>query len=448
MLKRKLEESYNTSLGDMQEPDPKKTKRDAEELAMYQGLMESLKSKFQHSDSYQEKLQILTLSPFTIEETQKYFGATNYMVKKSRNLREMKGVMAVPEKMSKGRKLTEALKAEVMAFYESDEVSRMCPGIKDVVTVRLPNGDKARKPKRLVLANLKEVYSSFKELHPLSKVGFSTFASLRPQWCVLAGSPGTHSVCVCMHHQNPKLMLQSLIKGLDITECIKAAVCDVTSEKCMMNGCSSCPGKKGVMELLSSLEELDFTEEITYRQWMTTNRCTLLTVTETVETFIESLAKKVVSLTRHHHVAEMQTKYLRQLKETIPTSECIIVGDFSETFSFVVQDAAQGYHWENTQATLHPFIVYYRNEADGTLSSESHCMISDSTQHTTSTVYAFQKILLESLKAQHPNITKVHYFSDGCAGQYKNCHNFINLCFHQEDFGLLAEWNFFVTSHG
>ena len=55
-------------------------------------------------------------------------------------------------------------------------------------------------------------------------------------------------------------------------------------------------------------------------------------VTETVETFIESLAKKVVSHTRHHHVAEMQTKYLRQLKETIPASECIIVGDFSLSF--------------------------------------------------------------------------------------------------------------------
>ena len=40
------------------------------------------------------------------------------------------------------------------------------------------------------------------------------------------------------------------------------------------------------------------------------------------------------------------------------------------------------------------------------------------------------------------------YFSDGCAGQYKNCKNFINLCHHCDDFGLDAEWIFFVTSHG
>ena len=56
----------------------------------------------------------------------------------------------------------------------------------------------------------------------------------------------------------------------------------------------------------------------------------------------------------------------------------------------------------------------------------------------------FQKPLLENIKANHPSLEKVYYFSDGCAGQYKN---FINLC-HKEDFGFFAEWNFFATSHG
>jgi hypothetical protein len=42
----------------------------------------------------------------------------------------------------------------------------------------------------------------------------------------------------------------------------------------------------------------------------------------------------------------------------------------------------------------------------------------------------------------------VHSFSDGCAGQYKNCKNFLNLCYHKEDFGIDCIWNFFATSHG
>ena len=44
--------------------------------------------------------------------------------------------------------------------------------------------------------------------------------------------------------------------------------------------------------------------------------------------------------------------------------------------------------------------------------------------------------------------SKIIYVSDGCAAQYKNRKNFINLCYHMDDFGVPAEWHFFATSHG
>ena len=54
-----------------------------------------------------------------------------------------------------------------------------------------------------------------------------------------------------------------------------------------------------------------------------------------------------------------------------------------------------------------------------------------------------------TVKTELPAVfKKIHYFTDGCAGQYKNKNNLINLCHHEDDFGLAAEWNFFVTSHG
>ena len=40
------------------------------------------------------------------------------------------------------------------------------------------------------------------------------------------------------------------------------------------------------------------------------------------------------------------------------------------------------------------------------------------------------------------------YFSDGASAQYKNCKNLYNLCQHEADYGVKAEWNFFATSHG
>ena len=38
--------------------------------------------------------------------------------------------------------------------------------------------------------------------------------------------------------------------------------------------------------------------------------------------------------------------------------------------------------------------------------------------------------------------------SDGAGSQYKNRKKFINLCLHQENFRVSAEWHFYATSHG
>ena len=70
-------------------------------------------------------------------------------------------------------------------------------------------------------------------------------------------------------------------------------------------------------------------------------------------------------------------------------------------------------------------------------------MVGEFTQQLLSML--FQKKLLDNIKVTHPSLTKVHYYSDGCAGQYKNRYNIINLCHHK---GLLAEWHFFATSNG
>ena len=45
-------------------------------------------------------------------------------------------------------------------------------------------------------------------------------------------------------------------------------------------------------------------------------------------------------------------------------------------------------------------------------------------------------------------IEKVRYWSDGASSQFKNQYVFTNLRFHQSDYGITADWNFFATSHG
>ena len=48
-------------------------------------------------------------------------------------------------------------------------------------------------------------------------------------------------------------------------------------------------------------------------------------------------------------------------------------------------------------------------------------------------------MLVNYLKANHPHIKILIYFSDVCGGQYKNYKNFMDLCFPKHDFGISAE---------
>ena len=88
-------------------------------------------------------------------------------------------------------------------------MSRQCPGKKNYVSIRTNKGNKIQVQKRLILCNLKEAFLKF-EQEELNTIGFFFFCSLQPKHCVLAGSAGTHSVCVCTHHQNPKLLLNGI----------------------------------------------------------------------------------------------------------------------------------------------------------------------------------------------------------------------------------------------
>ena len=446
----KIRESLSTALEVDIETDATGTASASEEdplkdLEAFEKVLGELVEKYNApTTSYALKLQILTLSPYDVKKTVDKFGATAYMVKKARNLKEVHGVLATPDMKRPGASMSDAQKEAVRMFYERDDISRQCPGQKDFISVRDKDGTR-HVQKRLILANLREIYEVYKK-EVDKPVGFSKFAELRPKWCILAGRSGTHSVCVCLYHQNPKLMLSAVTNDFSVTDLIAKTVCDIESEKCMTRECSDCPDIEIFRTFLTDKLHLSETDDVTFKQWTTQDRTTLVTMTKPVDEFIDELVDKVWNLSRHHFIAKTQGTFLQKLKQDISADECILLGDFSENYSFVVQDAVQGYHWENSQATLHPFVAYYRE--DNTLISSSFCVLSDSGDHSTSAVYTFQKEVLSLLKTKNGGLKKVHYFTDGASSQYKNKHNFLNMCYHEKDFGLSCVWHFFATCHG
>ena len=99
------------------------------------------------------------------------------------------------------------------------------------------------------------------------------------------------------------------------------------------------------------------------------------------------------------------------------------------------------------KATIHPFVAYYVES--GEPHHISYVVISDCLHHDTIAVYLFQKkFIAHILKFFSSPPRKICYFSDGAASQYKNRNFFINICHHENDFGIRAEWYFSATSHG
>ena len=148
------------------------------------------------------------------------------MVKLSRKMKAENGVLPEVPALSKGKVISEELKTTVKTFYESDEISRQCPGKKDYVSIRTDEGNKIQVQKCLIFCNLKEAFLTFKQ-EELNTIGFSSFCSLRPKHCVLAGSAGTHSVYVCTRHQNSKLLLNGIgQKDLILDDLMAKAVCE------------------------------------------------------------------------------------------------------------------------------------------------------------------------------------------------------------------------------
>ena len=105
-----------------------------------------------------------------------------------------------------------------------------------------------------------------------------------------------------------------------------------------------------------------------------------------------------------------------------------MLADFSENYCFVIQDEVQSFHWNNSSATVHPFVWYYMEA--GKINSLCFIVISESTVHDTVAVHLFQGKLVTFLTQKFGGVKprKIFYYSDGCAAQYKNCKNFTNLC--------------------
>jgi hypothetical protein len=107
------------------------------------------------------------------------------------------------------------------------------------------------------------------------------------------------------------------------------------------------------------------------------------------------LLEKLLLLLRHSFVATQQAMFLKELKCDPQTSEFVVLCDFVENYSFVLQDKAQGFHWNNAQATIHPFVIYFKKSDALNTEHENLVTISDCLTHDSILVHIFRRHLMK-----------------------------------------------------
>lgn len=229
-------------------------------------------------------------------------------------------------------------------------------------------------------------------------------------------------------------------------DCLSRIICESPSSDCYFDKCGNCPGTEALTDILSDIFDQNNIETITYKFWMSTPRCSLETRLKSSDEFIEQFCADIKVLLPHAYIAKQQANFLKSLKQNLKDNEFLIVCDFAENYAFVIQNAASGFHWNNNTATIFPVVIYFKDGEE--VSHRSLVIISDCNNHDAVAVHVFLKIVTNFVKNISANAEKIYYFSDGAPQQFKNFKNFVNLYYHDDDFGISAEWHFFATAHG
>jgi hypothetical protein len=93
-------------------------------------------------------------------------------------------------------RLPEATKAQVLAFFERDDVSRQASGMRDFIRLGMSSVQK-----RHMCFTIREAYFLFKQEFPDVAIRKSKFANLRPHH-VRVQAETSKNVCVCAIHYN------------------------------------------------------------------------------------------------------------------------------------------------------------------------------------------------------------------------------------------------------
>ena len=119
---------------------------------------------------------------------------------------------------------------------------------------------------------------------------------------------------------------------------------------------------------------------------------------------------------------------------------------FSENYSCKHFEEIQSVHFggSHAQVSLHTGMYYTANDGN-----TSFCTVSSCNRHDPSGIWGHMTPILKKIRAEHPQISTVHFVSDGPTTQYRNKTNFWLASIVPRSLGFVhVTWNFLEAGHG
>ena len=287
--------------------------------------------------------------------------------------------------------------------------------------------------------SLSEAYKNLCQTTDIT-ISRSKFCELRPKHIKLFDQI-PHNVCVCLYHENIRLLLLALQDESPLPEntsqFTELMVCDTDNKKCMTQECILCKNK-----IDRFIPHASDDRSIHYYQWQKSSSYEKVQLTGSASKVFAELKSQMRKFLIHVYVKRKQA-FMNDLKAKVGGKKVVVQVDFSENASLGFQNEIQAVHWSHRQATLFTCHAWITSDK-----RESIVLISDDLQHTKLSVNAYMSKVFTILKQKHPLIEEMHVLSDGASSQFKQRFLFSNLYRWEKDFDIKLQWHFFATSHG
>ena len=348
------------------------------------------------------------------------------------------------------RALSEDSRQKVLHFYERDDVSRVCTGMKQTVT---RHG--VKKQKRLLNDSVKNTHRKF--VSEGGHISYAKFCKLRPFW-IVPPQETDRETCMCYMHENVRNLVNAMknkgvLETSDLNLLVKSFMCSVDCIECAYGECVSCQTPEFRFSRLMTDDEICFWQWESGRKRYTQNgeekevKITVKTMKKVTEREAVAMFLEAMKMFKKHWFTMCrQFSAFRENKTNIKEDECVVHVDFSENFNCKYHSEVQAVHFgaSHSQASLHTVIVYTALEEPLCL-----CTISENLIHSPVGIWAHLGPILDCIRKEYPQVKHLTFWSDGPSSQYKQKRNFFRLSTDPFDHGFqTVGWNFFESCHG